>query len=261
VCGTPGAVEQQLLGAAPVGLEPAKLGGLELVARQVEGAQVLERSADALEALGERAAESAEWIHAAGLWADHAERVVEQALVLRLAVGCLPRADQRGALVHLEPVAIDSGGDLLLHVVRKRTKRVCERGAKHALIDALLQRWRELARQREAVRDPVHLVPDELGHTSDGHAVVGKRFDDPRLVHRGDRAPRRVCPEQRELRLMRRRRGLDDHRHRRRSGVSPAREALEAVNDFQVATIGADYTDRQICQLVAEHRWRRRALA
>ena len=93
MCGIPGAVEQQLLGAAPVGLEPAKLGGLELVARQVEGAQVLERSADALEALGERAAEGAERIHATGLRADHAERVVEQALVLRPAVGCLPRAD------------------------------------------------------------------------------------------------------------------------------------------------------------------------
>ena len=163
--------------------------------------------------------------------------------------------------MHFESVAIDSGGDLLLHVVRERTKRVRVRGAEQTRIDALLERRRELARERESVRDPAHLVPDELGHTGDRHAIVGERFDDPRLVHRGDRAPRRVCPEQRELRLMRRRRRLNDHRHRRRPGVSPAREALEAVNDFQVATIGADYTDRQICQLVAEHRWRRRTLA
>jgi hypothetical protein len=139
------AIEQQVLGPAPVGLEPAHLSGLELVARQVESTQVLERSPNAREALGERAGESSERVATARLRTQHAEWVAKQAFALRLALGRLPRADQRGGLVDLEPVTLDSGGDLLLHVVRKRAECARERGAQGAVVDPLLKEWRELA--------------------------------------------------------------------------------------------------------------------
>jgi hypothetical protein len=139
------AIEQQVLGPAPVGLEPARLSGLELVARQVESTQVLERSPNAREALGERAGESSERVATARLRTQHVEWIVEQALVLRLAVGRLPRADQRSGLVDLESVTLDSGRDLLLHVVRERAERARERGAQGSVGDPRLKEWRELA--------------------------------------------------------------------------------------------------------------------
>ena len=74
---------------------------------------------------------------------------------------------------------------------------------KRAVVDALLEGWRELAGEREAVCDPVRLASGDLGDAGYGHAVVGQCLDDPGFVHCGDGASRRVRREQRELRLVR----------------------------------------------------------
>lgn len=230
---------------APVGFEPTQLARCQLVTGEHQGAKVVERYAHALEALGQRRAERADRANAARLRSHGVERVVEQALAIGGSVSGLPSGDQRERLVRSQLVALDRSDDVVLAVVRQSTERVCDARSDPTGGELLLARGRELGSQHEPAGHPPLLATQCCGDGCDRPSVRAQRLHDTRLVHRGGRARRGIRQHQCDFGLGEVARRLDEHRHRLGALGSPARQALEAVDDLE-ALVDPHDADRQI---------------
>ncbi len=244
-----GGLEQVVERQAPLGVEAAVLGRCEGKVLESEVGELGEHSARALEALRQRRGSRAKRRGAATRRAHHVQRLLDELAALALAVGAVPRGHESQALVDLEAVALRRVGDELLAVLGQRAQRQRQRWPDLALVDAVVQRRREPCRQRQALAHPMLLAAAQLGDRGDTHAVLGAdRVDDPRLVHRRQRARRRVARQQELLRLGGRAGTLDDHRHRLLTAVPPTAQPLEAVDDLQPAALQPHCPDRQLAQ-------------
>jgi hypothetical protein len=227
-----------------IGLETAPLRVVEVISGELEVAKVCQCLANALEPLGKACGERAERRCAPARWPHHPKRVVQQLPALGLSVGGAPCADQRHALVHLQPVAHDRGHDALLLSLRDRAERMRQRRADDAGVDLLLHLGSEMGRQRQPRGHPLLLAAGKLGDAGDGQAIVLQRGGHARLVHRRHRARRSVGCQDRGLRLMQRLHRLDDDRHRGATLAPPALQTLEAVHHLEAAVFGARCAQR-----------------
>jgi hypothetical protein len=235
-------------GLLPVGFEAPQLGIGELVAGKHEGAEVFEGRTNALEPLGDRGAECARGGNTAALGAHRAEGVVEQALALPRSIARLPCSDQRERLVCAEAMALDRRHHVILTFVGQCTQRPRHRWAEAPGVDLLLCRRGELRGQTQPTRHPTLPSTQRCRDARDRQAILPQRRHHASLVHRRDRAWRRVRQQQGDLGLREIGRRLDHDRHRRRAGRLPPRQALESVDDLEAIADLRD-ADRHLGEL------------
>ncbi|MFH2006591.1 MAG: hypothetical protein ABI333_08405 [bacterium] len=145
----------------------------------------------------------------------------------------------------LEPVSFHRGGHGLLVVWAERAERVGQRHAERALVDLALQRSAEPLGQGESHEDPSALPVAGLGDGGRAELLlVPKGEDHAGFVHWRERARRPVGLEQRDA-LLRRTAGLlDEDGYALQAHLTPARKALEAVDDLEGAVLGGHHAER-----------------
>lgn len=152
---------------------------------------------------------------------------------------------------------VDGTGDRLLLLVRQRTQGVGQGHPEPAFVDLLLERLAELLGQGQPLHDPAPLPAADLGDGGRSQVLGSPQVPDhPSLVHRRERARRTVGLEHRDLLLHRRARPLHHHRHLAQAELTPARQALEAVEQLVVSALGRDDPQRNRGELLGAHRRR-----
>lgn len=153
--------------------------------------------------------------------------------------------EERGGLAGGEGVPADHLGQLHLLALRAGTEGERRGHREASVVEAETERGSELSGEGEAALDPSALLPEQLSDGRDGQAVViDERTGDVGLVHRPDRAGRRVGGE--EPRLEGDARGLlDDDGDLLAPVGHPNHEALEAVDHLVDAVAGGSDADRK----------------
>ena len=237
-----------MFGEAPLGLEPATLGGCEAMVWQPEAGDLGEHLASALEPLLERHGGCTERRRAASALAHDIERGCHELLALGVALAATGGRDQSQALVDLEAMLHDGACDQLLLLLAERAERIGQGRAELVSVDAVGYRGGEPRCQHQALCHPAFPA---AGHGRDrGHAdtVSAQRADDPSLVHGRQRARWRIALEHQDLGLVLGRSMLDDDRHLGRTAVAPPLKPLQAIEDLQASVLGADRPDRKLAQ-------------
>lgn len=164
---------------------------------------------------------------------------VAEQLASVVVVGDAIGADQGDGFVAAQPVALDGADQGVLLLVGQGTERVGEGGADLGVGQLLLGRGAEVPADVEAAGHPARALAQEPGDLGLGLAVVvDERADDPRFVEGGHGTWRGVGAEQQALVLLGRGRPLDHDRHELAALLSPASQALEAVDDLIDAVVG-----------------------
>ena len=146
---------------ALLGLEAAALGIGQAGGGKLEGGEVVESSADALDALLQPDGERAEGGRSLGLGTDGGERVAEDCGALALGARRTPGGHERQGLTFLESVAQRAGEKCYLGVVGEGGKCVGERGTDASLVELLLG-WRsETVGESVAAGDPSLATPEQ----------------------------------------------------------------------------------------------------
>lgn len=234
-------------GSGMEGLEASALGRGEVVGER-EGCEVVEGAADVLQAALELDGAGRDGCRA-GLWAQAAERVAQQQAAVGL-VGAAEELDQPQRLARGQAVALGAVEDLVLILVAKLAECARERRADGAPGELELDGRGEAGPERQPGLDPARLVPQQASDGRGGQPVlVGERPDDPRFIEGGHGARRGVGLEQEPLVLGPHGRALDDDGHGGRALLTPAVQALEAVEDLEEAVGGWGDSQRQFGQL------------
>jgi hypothetical protein len=151
--------------------------------------------------------------------------------------------EERGGLAGGEGVAADHLGQLHLLALGAGTEGERRGHREASVVEAKAERGSELSGEGEAALDPSALLAEQLSDGRDGQAVVvDERTGNVGLVHRPDRAGRRVGGE--EPRLQGDARGLlDDDGDLLAPVGHPDHEALEAVDHLVDAVAGGSDAD------------------
>jgi hypothetical protein len=143
-------------------------------------------------------------------------------------------ADQANRLRGGEPVAVACVEERVLLVAGERGEAVGQRGTDGAAGESSRGPGRQPPTEREAAVDPVGFVAEPARHlTRSQLVVIDERAHDAGLVERGAGARRRVGDQQQALVVGHGPRRFDDHRDEAVALLSPAREALEAVEHLE----------------------------
>jgi hypothetical protein len=146
--------------------------------------------------------------------------------------------DEGEGLRGAEGITFDRLQDGVLMLVAQCTQGVGQGWTDGSAVHAALDRRRKAGGESVAARDPGLTSPEQVCHSRQAEVVVlVKRADDARLIHRSGRARRRIGAQQEQLDLRRRTNPLHDGGDCRVSGVAPARQALEAIDDFERAVL------------------------
>jgi hypothetical protein len=226
-----------LRGQAPLaGFQDPPVGIGE--AGEVEGQQFRERALGLIEAGLELAGRGPERRDGGLARRGHrAPGIAQQRLARGAVVGDPPGLEKRVRLARPQPVAEEGVGQARLLRARERREAVRGRRREPAVIDGPGQDGREPAAEREAAVDPAAPAAEQLGDLRRRElVVVGQRAHDPRLVHRAERAARRVGLEQPGL-AHHAGGVLDDDRHVRVAVAPPLGHALEPIEHL-VGAVG-----------------------
>lgn len=243
----PGGLAEQVGEGTALGLEAAPLGVGEAGGRQVEVAQVEQRSTHALEALLEVGGEAADGRAAVQLGAQGGQGVAQEVAALALGVGGTEGGDEGQGLALREAVPQHAGEQRLLVLGADGGQGVAERGADASLVEPGSRGLAEARGQGVATGDPGLAAAEQAGDGGEGEAVVAhERVDDARLVHGAEGAGRRVGAQEQGLALERRAGPLDDDGDCGGACLGPARQALEAVDDLEGAVLARDDAEGQL---------------
>ena len=212
-------------------LEAATFGGGEL-AREGEGFELAESRLEATEIRLELERSRRNRRVGRGNAAETVERRAEKLAAVGL-VGDAIRLDHPERFAAGEAVAIDGDetGGLLSR--RDRRQGVGERRADRSLREPLLRFRRKPASEGQAPLDPSRFLPEKLRHPRwRVIVVVDEGADDARLVERGRRPRGSVRCQEEAFLLGGGERRLDDDGNQGQPRLSPAIEALEAVDDL-----------------------------
>jgi hypothetical protein len=172
-------------------------------------------------------------------------RVAQERAALVVVVGGEERLDQDERLPRRELVPGDRAEDERLVGSPHAREGVRDLDAGGAAVDRREERGVEQPRQREALLDPRRLAAQEArDRVGSQRVLLRERADDPRLVQRRQRAPRRVGGEQRPLRGRRAER-LHQRGSRGDPRGLPRLHALEPVDDLERAAGKLRHPDRQ----------------
>jgi hypothetical protein len=159
-----------------------------------------------------------------------AARVAEQRLPCRRVGRGLPGGEHGLGLPRPQPVAGDGLGQALLVAAGQARQRGRRRGGQPSGVDVRGDLGGQAPAERQAAIDPGAPAPEQFHDLRRREVIlVGQRPHDPPLVHRAQRAPRRVGLQ--EPGLGHDAGGLfEHHRHRRGARAGPRGQALEAVD-------------------------------
>lgn len=180
-----------------LGLEAPPLGGREAQLRDPEAPERAKRVADRLQQTREPRRERSERRGPPALGLQELEGAPEHLGLLRRGPRRPVGGDQRDPLVTLEAVLLDGLGGGELRIGLEARERVSERHAERPVVHAPLERRGQPLREQQAPRDPSGLLPEHRGDRPRPRAVLASHGrHHARLVHRGDRAARRVGAKQ-----------------------------------------------------------------
>ncbi len=149
---------------------------------------------------------------------------------------------------------LDGTDDRLLLLVGERAQGVGQGHPEPALVELPLERLAELLGQGQPLHDPAPLATADVGDRGRTKFLGSAEVPDhPGLIHRRERARRAVGLEQRDLLLHRRARSLHQHRHLAQAELTPARQALEAVEELEVSAFGGDDPQGDRRELLGDH--------
>ena len=235
-----GAGEPDDLGGqtALAGFQDAAVGVSE--AGDIEGQKLLERALGLVEAGLELPRGGAEGRHGGVARRGHRPaRIAQQRLASGEVVGRdAPGREEGLGLARAQAMAGDGVGQARLLRTRERREGVRGGGREPAVIDVDGQDGREPVAEHQAAIDPAPAMTEQLGDLGRGEVVVvGQRAHHPRLVHRTQRAARRIGLEHPRF-AHDPRRVLDHDGHVRVPVASPLRQALEPIEDLVGADVG-----------------------
>lgn len=232
-----------------LGVKPPAFGGRQAELGQREARERLERLTDRRQRARKPHGQRAERRGAPALGPQAFEGASEHLAAVDRAVGGAVGAHQCEAFVPPEAVRIDGLEHGELRVDVEPAERVGERDPERALVDAALQSRREAFGQHQALRDPVGPLAEHRGdRLRPGAVLPPHRSHNPRLVHRGDGAARRVGAQQHVLALDARAGALDYGRDGGLVVRPGSAHALEAVDHLEQPTLDGRDPHRHLDQ-------------
>lgn len=226
-----------LRGQAPLtGLQDPTVGIGE--AGEIEVQQLRERTLGVIEADLELAGRRPEGRDGRVLRRGHgAARIAHERLARGRAVGDAPRFEKRLCLARAQAVTQESLGQAWLLGAREPGETVRGGRGEPAVIDVPGHDGREPTAERESAVDPAAPAAEQLGDLRGRElVVVGQRAHHARLVHRTERAARRVRLQQ--PRFAHDPGGvLDDDGHVGVPVARPLRQTLESVEHLVGAVV------------------------
>lgn len=243
---SPDRVQQVLVEAALEGFQPAPLWFGQFCGK-TEGAQVGQEVAEALQAPLELGGARREGGRRLG--GQRGARVAQERAALRL-IGNPAGGHQHHRVRCAQTVLQRCLEYLVLSLWRQRRQGVRCRGSQPTSSHFLLASWREPRGQLLTPHHPVELPAQEARNRARGQVIVGdERIYDQSLVEHGDGACWRVGHQHQAFVVDGGHGTLHECRQALRSGLAPALEALEAVEELVVAVIGGHDPQRPVSQL------------
>lgn len=208
--------------------------------------ELLHRPPDLLEARFEPDCGSG---HGRG-WPHHRERIRQERLDL-VRLRNPDGLDQQPRLPVGQAVAAARGQHLFLIPLRQTRQMECQGRAQAALGHRRARLRREVFGQFLTLHHPGLLAPQELGDSRHREPILGEqRLDHQGFVQRPERSSGSVGLQQHPLVVRTATAPLDDHRDLLASGLAPAIESLEPVDDLEPAIADRYRPQRQVTQVI-----------
>lgn len=188
-------------------------------------------------------------------WPHHRERSLQEGL--GLARFRDPNGlDQQPRLPVGQTVATSRGQHSFLIALRQGRQLKGQGRSQSALGHRCAGLRREALGQFLPPHHPCLLAPQELGDTRHRETILGKqRLDHQGFVQRTERSPGRVGQQQHPLVVRTATAPLNDHRDLLASGLAPAVESFETVDDFEPPLADRYHPQRQIVQVIIQSIW------
>ena len=183
-------------------------------------------------------------------WPHQRERILQEGL--DLARFRDPNGlDQNPRLPVGQAVAASRGQRSFLIALRQGRQLQGQGRAQPALGHRCAGLRREALGQFLPLHHPGLFAPQELGDARHRETVLGEqRLDHQGFVQRTERSPGRVGQQQHPLVVRTATAPLDDHRDLLASGLAPAVESLEPIDDLEPALADRNRPQRQIAQVI-----------
>jgi hypothetical protein len=235
--------------------DPARLTGREVVG-DGEGAEVDEPVFDtvepSLELDGSRGADP----RGLRIRSDDAQGIAEDLAPVDL-IGDAESTDEGERFVAAKVVLVDRREERILVLRRECGEREGERGSEGSSCEALVDEIGAAEVDRETSHDPARLLAEETRGGPLREAILAnERGHDPRLVEDRDRARRSVGGEEEPLVFGDARRLLDDDGDLATAVLTPARQALESVDQLEAIALERSDTERKVREKLRAHRGR-----